>query len=410
MFVFVDIVGSLAVVQFWTFASEVFDAREARRLFGLIAGGSAISNILFGATLAGIAQSIDPADLLYPIAISLLVCAGAVLYVTTRCRQDMPTPVLSPEHEGDGMVGGPVPAPSLVADLRTMLSQPLVRTIIAIVVAASLASGVADYVLDLALQQRFGDDSQGMVGFLGSFRLLAGLLSAALQFFLASRLLERFGVVAGLALLPVMMALGSGAVLLAVGALWAAAIPRACDVVFKYTVHDAALNLLYLPIESALRSRARALLDGVIKPPLVGLLGLAFLLADQWAPLPAEQWATPLLVIVFIWLLLMRPAARHYVTALTRCLRMRRLDLDAEPLNLTDDSSIRVVRESLHSSDEGRIFHAMHLVEQIPKVDFSADLEPLVRHASPQVRAYRTAAAGARHRRDQPPCIAPGPR
>ena len=91
-----------------------------------------------------------------------------------------------------------------------ILSDPLVRTIGAIVIFAALASNISDYLLDLSLQARYGDDGQGMVSFLGRFRLIAGLASGLLQFFLAARLLERFGVVAGLALLPATMAVGSG--------------------------------------------------------------------------------------------------------------------------------------------------------------------------------------------------------
>ena len=48
LFVFIDILGGLAILQFWTFAGDVFDAREAKRLFGLIAGGSTISNVICG--------------------------------------------------------------------------------------------------------------------------------------------------------------------------------------------------------------------------------------------------------------------------------------------------------------------------------------------------------------------------
>jgi AAA family ATP:ADP antiporter len=384
LFVFLEIVGSLAVLQFWTFASDIFDTREAKRLFGLIAGGSAVSNVLFGAVLSSLASRLDPADLLLVIAASLLVCVVVVRLIAGPCRADLPPDALQPPARPESGGG----RPGLLDDLRVILAEPLVRTIAAVVILVALASGLADYVLDLTLQRYYGDDGQGMVAFLGRFRLIAGLLSMGLQFFLAARLLERFGVLGGLALLPATMALGSGAVLLAGGALWAAALPRACDVVLKYTVHNAAVNLLYLPIDPAVRARAKALLDGIVKPPLVGLLGLAFLFADRVAPLTPVEWGLPLLVVALLWLLLMRPAGRQYVEALTRSLRLRKLDLDAEPVDLTDDSSIRVVRESLRADDEGRVFHAMYLALQIPHVDFRADLEPLVHHPSAQIRRF----------------------
>jgi hypothetical protein len=243
------------------------------------------------------------------------------------------------------------------------------------VLLTALASSIADYLMDLSLQQRYGDDGQGMIAFLGTFRLISGIASGALQFLLAGRLLERFGVAAGLALLPATMALSAGVVFVASGALWATALPRAGDVVLKYTVNNAALNLLYLPIDPALRARARAILEGVIKPPLVGVLGLLFLSADRWNLTPM-QWAVPLLLVALLWLLL-APATRQYVIALTRSLRLRRLDLYAEPLNLSDNSSVRVIRASLRSEDDGRVVHALSLLLQIPDIDWSADLVPL---------------------------------
>jgi AAA family ATP:ADP antiporter len=254
------------------------------------------------------------------------------------------------------------------------------------VLLTALASSVADYLMDLSLQQRYGDDGQGMIAFLGTFRLISGIASGALQFLLAGRLLERFGVAAGLALLPATMALSAGVVFVASGALWATALPRAGDVVLKYTVNNAALNLLYLPIDPALRARARAILEGVIKPPLVGVLGLLFLSADRWNLTPM-QWAVPLLLVALLWLLL-APATRQYVIALTRSLRLRRLDLYAEPLNLSDNSSVRVIRASLRSEDDGRVVHALSLLLQIPDIDWSADLVPLAAHESAQIRHF----------------------
>ena len=100
------------------------------------------------------------------------------------------------------------------------------------------------------------------------------------------------------------------------------------------------------------------------------------------------QWAVPLLLVALLWLLLLAPATRQYVTALTRSLRLRRLDLDAEPLNLSDDSSVRVIRASLRSEDDGRVVHALSLLLQIPDIDWNADLVPLAAHESAQIRHF----------------------
>jgi len=99
------------------------------------------------------------------------------------------------------------------------------------------------------------------------------------------------------------------------------------------------------------------------------------------------QWAVPLLLVALLWLLL-APATRQYVIALTRSLRLRRLDLYAEPLNLSDNSSVRVIRASLRSEDDGRVVHALSLLLQILDIDWSADLVPLAAHESAQIRHF----------------------
>ena len=47
-FVWVNCFGVVVPVQAWTFASSVFDARQARRLFGLIGAGASAGAIVGG--------------------------------------------------------------------------------------------------------------------------------------------------------------------------------------------------------------------------------------------------------------------------------------------------------------------------------------------------------------------------
>ena len=378
LFAFFDVVGDLAVLQFWTFAVDLFNAREGRRLFGLIAGGSTLSNVLFGAALSISARAVTPENLIFVMLASLLVCLGCVAFLGRRHRAS-----LTADREETGEEDG---SHSLLADLRQLVQMPLVLTMSGIVVAVALASNIADYQLDLALQSKYGGDGQGMVGFLGQFRLWAGLAAFALQFFLAGRLLERFGVVAALLLLPAAMALGSGAILLTGGALLAAAMPRACDVVLKYTVNDAAFNLLYLPVASQMRAKAKAVLDGLVRPPMISLLGVIFLFAADFGQATVLHWSLPLLVLVVLWIGLVVRASRQYVNALSASVQMRQLDLEEEMVDLTDESSIRVLRETLYADDTMRVVHALTLLAQVPNHNWAPHVVALLDHASPQVR------------------------
>src|SRR5260370_182411 len=52
LYIFVEVMGAVVVIQFWTMANDVFHAREAKRLFGLIGGGGTLANVIFGLLVA----------------------------------------------------------------------------------------------------------------------------------------------------------------------------------------------------------------------------------------------------------------------------------------------------------------------------------------------------------------------
>ena len=46
LYLFAQMLGILLISQFWTLANEVYDARQAKRLFGLIGGGACLGGAL----------------------------------------------------------------------------------------------------------------------------------------------------------------------------------------------------------------------------------------------------------------------------------------------------------------------------------------------------------------------------
>ena len=63
--------GSLLISQFWSLANDIYDARQAKRLFGFIGGGASLGGII-GAGLAGrYARAIGTNNLLLVAAVFL---------------------------------------------------------------------------------------------------------------------------------------------------------------------------------------------------------------------------------------------------------------------------------------------------------------------------------------------------
>src|SRR5258706_2088310 len=75
LYIFVEAMGSLVVIQFWTMANDVFHAREAKRLFGLIGGGGTLANVIFGLLVSRYARRIGAPNLLWLMVVQLAACA-----------------------------------------------------------------------------------------------------------------------------------------------------------------------------------------------------------------------------------------------------------------------------------------------------------------------------------------------
>ncbi|MBF0371499.1 MAG: HEAT repeat domain-containing protein [Magnetococcales bacterium] len=383
MTVFFDTIGAIGIIQFWTFAGELFNTREAKRLFGIIAGGSAISSILYGGVIGTMARELATKDLIFFIVGSLLITALSVGHLSRR-YWDPPEIAHPPPNPTQEKKNGLVQ--DLSQDLAEIRQEPLVMVMGILVVVIAITSYITEYQMDLALKEHYLDDSQGMVIFLAQLSLGSGILAAFMQFFLAGRFMERFGVMAALSLLPLFIGLGGMAILATGGALWAVTVSRVAIHVFQYTINDSAFNMLFLPIPQRVRSKVKAVLDGFIKPPVILGLGIVFFLASQWQDLSLVLWSVPLLGFVLYWFTLLFRASRMYVQTLSDSIVMRRMALMDEVVDLNDDTSARVLRQALQEKNHMRVLHALTLVREVEQTDWSHEVAPLTRHANIDIR------------------------
>src|SRR5678816_4628267 len=72
LYFFGQVLGMLLLSQFWTLANDVYDARQAKRLFGLIGGGACLGGAVGAAITATRVEAIGSNNLLLVSAITLL--------------------------------------------------------------------------------------------------------------------------------------------------------------------------------------------------------------------------------------------------------------------------------------------------------------------------------------------------
>ncbi|MGI8828070.1 MAG: HEAT repeat domain-containing protein [Chloroflexota bacterium] len=185
---------------------------------------------------------------------------------------------------------------------------------------------------------------------------------------------------------PLGMIITGGAVLLTGGALGAAALTRACDPIFRRTIHEASFNALFLPVPAEQRRRARTLLEGLYAIAF-GLAGAVFLLVQHAAPARTYQyWSLPVLLLSLWCIALLVWARREYVRAVVQSVTHRRLDFEGQTLDIADETTVALLVRTLHGVDERQVVHVLHLIAGAPGAVWLPHVAMLVTHPSPQVR------------------------
>jgi ATP:ADP antiporter, AAA family len=69
------ILGILLTSQFWTLASDLYDARQAKRLFGFIGGGASLGGAMGAGITTLIVHELGTTNLLLVSAVLLALCA-----------------------------------------------------------------------------------------------------------------------------------------------------------------------------------------------------------------------------------------------------------------------------------------------------------------------------------------------
>ena len=365
----VEVMGALAMMQFWGTAGERFTTREAKRVFGKIAAGGTVANIVLGLGVSALVVKTGAENLLLMCAVFMVLIAGFARVLAAR-------PVA---HAG--IARGVAPA----REAAPKGPAPGTRHLVIVgpmIVCAVVATLLVDFQFKRLATESWGGDRVAMVRFFGLLSAGTGVLALLLQLFVTGRLLARVGVAGALLVLP--STLGIGAVMLLVApSLVAATVGKAADSTFRYTVHDAGMQLLYLPVPVRVRGPKKAFLDGVVKPTTEALAGAAL-----WAYRTSGGARLPLAIAAVgfaaAWAYNAARLRGAYAGALADTLRRRVLGGDVE--DPPADDVARACRAAFASGDEKEILAALDVARLAPAALVS-ELGALAADPRPAVRA-----------------------
>ena len=384
LYLLIEIAGALVVLQLWMLANDAYNPREARRIFPLVVMGGIVANILCGAVSTGLARLWGTNSLLL-FSVLLLLAAAVLSIVEGRMLLLAASPIRPFRQETAA------DAASARRERSVLLRDPHLRSIAQLLTVTFLATTIVDYQFKLSARAVFSGSS--LAAYFGTYYAVTGLLGLAVQALVTRRLLERLGLLAALAVLPLGLGLGSVGFLLT-GSLWAASVAQGSNVTFRYTVNDSSVQLLYLPLPARQRALAKAWVEGIGKPGAIAVAA-AFLLVYQRLGGSLSLLSVFSIALVGAWLWLLWRTRASYVFTLERTLRRRQLDLASVRLHAEGDAAA-ILRGALTSANPLEVEHALDLLPHVVLPEVEEVLVSLLRHPAPQVRRLAVGQIAAR--------------
>jgi AAA family ATP:ADP antiporter len=377
LYIWVAIFGVITTSQFWLLATYVFDAREAKRLYGFV-GAGAISGGIFGGYLTKFLAPVFGTDNLIFLSIAFL--SGCLLILRKVWRENAQASYLEKmrRQRRARLVGGSD------GSMKTILASRHVALLAGIVGAGVIVASLVDYQFS-AIASGIITDQDQLTAFFGFWLSNLSIASLVIQLFLTGRVLRRYGVVTSLFLLPLGILAGAAATLVN-PALWSAVLVKVSDGGLKQSVNKAGLVLLAVPIPAAIRTQSKAFVDVFVDSLATGASGILLILFTQSLGFSTQHISLLMAGFIALWIYLIVSVKGEYVNSFRVALEKGTIDLDEHTVNIQDASVMAAFEKALAGDNERQIRYVLQLLENVKNELFIPRLMRLVQHPSADIR------------------------
>ncbi len=348
----------MGVTQFWSFCSEVLDARQARRMYGFI-GAGAIAGGLMGSLITGIlAERLGTEQLLFVAAALCFVCA--VLGATLSVVLDRPSPdrrteaVEADTNEKEGFEDAK-------GGLGLLLTDRYLLRIVGIIFSLQMISTLVDFSFSQIAEAAY-PLKDARTAFFGKFFVCLNTTSLLVQLVVTRWVHRNLGLGPALAAMP-LATLVTGTAFALFPAFLAGCLLKLANGALDYSIDRASRELLYLPTSREVKYKVKAFVDMFCFRFFRCLAGL-LILAVGWASRDPLPWLGFSIVVVAAgWLGIARSARSEYLG------RIRETLLAARATPAPAGAPLPVAGIPTLSEAEGRIELGWELSRQVHSLE-----------------------------------------
>jgi ATP/ADP translocase/CRP-like cAMP-binding protein len=372
------ILSILLISQFWTLANDVYDPRQAKRIFGFIGGGASLGGATGAGLTAFLVQSVGSRTMILIAAAVMGVCMAIVMSIIRR-EKSAGTSDASKTGEEEGVSGGEA--------LRLLRSSRHLQIISLVIGFGAVASNIVEQQVNMAVAEFKGaQNADAIAAFLGQLIVYLSLIGFVIQVTLTSRIHRILGIGFALLMLPVSMG-GAAALVLFNRALWAPSIGRIVDTSLRYTIDKTSREVLFLPLPLDLKYRAKPFIDVTMDRFAKGVGALMILLCikDWGLGLDWQQLSYVSLGLVAVWIATAMAARREYMRSFRRSIEQQSVAPADLRFNNPDAQSVETLVSELAHPEPRRVLYALDLLDAMDKRHLVTPL--LLGHESAEVRA-----------------------
>ncbi len=283
MFVSMTPLLTLLELEYWAVAVRLFDLRQGKRLFNLVATGGVLSSIagfFLVPVMVTLGLIVELEDLLLFAAVGVVLSIMTVREIGRAFHQELETASAVGANRRAGSL------PRLLRDRYFLLLSILVTIFI-------LTLFVVDLSFLAEVESQYPNGA-ALAAFLGKFYGIVKFLELLVKTFLAGRLGTQFGIRYGLTALPFALLVMIGFALAAhyagagdetgVGVeifFWIVVSTKLVWLVLRKAIFDGTFKVLYQPLEDKERLAFQARIEGTVGPAVTLLIGGGLLLRSR---------------------------------------------------------------------------------------------------------------------------------
>lgn len=288
-YLWVSIFALVSTSQYWLLGNMIFNADQAKRVFGLIGSGSIAGAALGGYFSSGISILGGAKEVAILVGLLLLIC----IPLTSR--------LISLNQITDNQSNQkPKNANGFLEPFLMIKDSSLLKSIATIVFLNVLVSKIIDYHFGVFASRTYvnEDELSAFYGFTYSTYNVIGFL---IQLFITSRVIKKIGVSSTLIILPATIFI-SFLGLMAVPGILFAILLKMSDSSFKQSFQRSGLELAMIPIPHYIKAKVKPFIDVFIDSFATGLAGILLIILTA-SSFDQDYWTLILgLIFTILWL------------------------------------------------------------------------------------------------------------